>query len=88
MKELEERVYQELIVALLGVTFPYDAQGNFDPDAEKIAAILAPIFIKIFEDYFKQSGKRGGTTTKQRHPNHLKEISKKGVEARKKKILA
>jgi len=41
--------------------------------------------IKAVENYFKQSGKRGGNTTKQRHPNHLKEISKKGVEARRKK---
>jgi len=85
MKELRERFEDILAKRCIGrgkiiLATPH----NIEVEKVNVTGFIDEL-IKTVEDYFKQSGKRGGNTTKQRHPNHLKEISKKGVKARRMK---
>lgn len=38
--------------------------------------------LKAVEDYFKQNGKKGGDSTKRKHPNHFKEAGTRGAMKR------
>ena len=38
------------------------------------------------KEYLSKNGKKGGNTTKERHPEHFKRISQLGVEARRRRL--
>lgn len=58
--------------------FNCDTDIDTDTNAEHFEMCKDPAAVSL--------GKKGGDATHKKHPNHLKEISKLGVEARKKKL--
>ena len=75
MKELEEK--------LTKLSFNFMIQGKMLTG--KLTPFSIDVILKTVEDYFRKTGKQGGTTTHTRHPDHLRAIRKKGVEARRRK---
>ena len=85
MKELEQKFEDILAKRCIGRgKVMLGTPHNFEVEQVNVTGFIEDL-IQAVEDYFKQTGKQGGDSTKKNNPDIFSQIGKKGAAERWKK---